>query len=253
MRTAVVVDDEPITRLDLGEILTEIGFQVVAQASDGFDAVEACRQYRPDLVLTDIKMPVFDGLSAAETIIREGLAGCVVLLTAFLDQEFLERAKEIGAAGYLIKPVEERTLRPAVEIALAQSQRCRRAENSARQLEQKLAENKLIDRAKQILAQRDSIPEQEAYAQMRTLSMNRQRPLIEIARAVVASDPERGLVDQAKAVLMHQGLNENTAFRKIKALSAKNGCSMAQAAREIIHQRESLPVSPIPGGKDDVT
>ena len=102
-RTAVGVDDEPITRLDLVQMLEEMGFEVAGDAADGFDAIELCRLHHPDVVLMDIKMPVFDGLTASETIISEDLGGCVVLLTAFRDRELIDRASAIGVTGYLVK------------------------------------------------------------------------------------------------------------------------------------------------------
>ena len=130
-RTAIVVDDEPITRLDLSQLLGELGFAVVGEAADGFDAIELCRRHRPDVVLMDIKMPVFDGMTASETIIAEDLCGCVVLLTAFQDRELIDRAGRIGVTGYLVKPVEERLLLPTLEVAMAQAARLREAPSPA--------------------------------------------------------------------------------------------------------------------------
>lgn len=101
-RTIIVVDDEPIIRLDLCQMLEELGFAVTAEGADGFDAVELCRQKHPDIVLLDLEMPIFDGMTAAETIIGEGLAGCVVICTAFADEEFIQRAGRAGVAGYLV-------------------------------------------------------------------------------------------------------------------------------------------------------
>lgn len=237
MRTAVIADDEPIIRMDLSEMLEGLDFQVVAQVADGFDAIESCKQYHPNLALLDIKMPVFDGLSAADTIIRESLAECVVLLTAFYDQAFWERAKEIGVAGYLIKPIDEKALRPAIEIALEQSSRYRDALANVNQLKSELHEKNLVDRAKMIVAGRDGISENAAYAQMRKLSMNRQRPIGEIAKMIIDADPERVLVAQAKELLVKRyHVNENTAFRKIKELSERNCFSMSEAARTIMKQ-----------------
>ena len=235
MRTAIIADDEPIIRMDLAEILRELEFDVVGTVSDGFEAIELCRRAKPDLALLDIKMPVFDGLSAAQTIVREELAGCVVLLTAYCDREFLEQAKEAGVAGYLVKPIDERTLRPALEIALAQSSRYHDATKNVQRLEQELRDKAAIEQAKGIIARRDGISEKEAYAQMRKLSMDRQRPLGEIARMLIDSDPERRLVAQAKEFLMKRyAMNESTAFRKIKELSAARGCSLAEAARKVL-------------------
>lgn len=149
MRTVIIADDEPITRMDLADMLTELDFQVVGQAGDGFDAVELCRAKRPDVVLMDMKMPVFDGLTAAETILQEDLAGCVVLLTAFNDEPLIRRASEAGVSGYLVKPVAQSSLLPAIEVALAQSQRMRQAEAT----QQKMQEERRIRKAQQYLAQ----------------------------------------------------------------------------------------------------
>jgi len=106
----LIADDEPITRMDLRELLQESGYNVVAEAGDGFDAVEACKKHHPDLVLMDIKMPYLDGLSASRLIIEENLADAVVLLTAYGEKEFVEEAKAIGISGYLVKPINAKSL-----------------------------------------------------------------------------------------------------------------------------------------------
>ena len=117
----LIVDDEPVIRMDFDEILTLNGYNVIAQASDGFDAVDICRRERPDIVLMDIKMSIFDGLSAAEIILKEGLSDCVILVSAYNDQEFFAKAKRAGVMNYLIKPVREKVLIPAVEMTIAKS------------------------------------------------------------------------------------------------------------------------------------
>ena len=110
----VIVDDEPIIRMDLKEILESRGYQVVGEAADGFDAVELCRTHVPDLVLLDIKMPLMDGLSAAQIIHEQGLAGSIVFLTAYSDSSYIEGAKTSGVSGYLVKPVDEKALVPCI-------------------------------------------------------------------------------------------------------------------------------------------
>ena len=112
----VIADDEPITRMDLKEILEKEGHQVVAEAADGFDAIECCRNCHPDLVVMDVKMPLLDGITASKVIAEEDLAETVVLLTAYCDREFIEEAKEAKVSGYFVKPVEERTFLPGLEI-----------------------------------------------------------------------------------------------------------------------------------------
>ena len=108
----VIADDEAIIRLDLKEQLQQHGYEVVGQAGDGFDAISLCKQHAPDLVLLDIKMPLLDGLSAAKVIIEENLAGCVVLSTAYSDDNFIKTAKELGVMGYVVKPIDQKSLIP---------------------------------------------------------------------------------------------------------------------------------------------
>jgi response regulator NasT len=114
----VIADDEPITRMDIREILEDAGYDVVGDVSDGFDAIEICRKLKPDLVLMDIKMPLLDGISAAKVINKEELVDSIILLTAYSDKNFIDKAKDVGVIGYLVKPVNEKSLLPAVEIAL---------------------------------------------------------------------------------------------------------------------------------------
>ena len=128
MRTVIIVDDEPITRMDLAEMLAELDFTVLGEAGDGFDAIELCRARRPDVVLMDVKMPVFDGLTAAETIVADDLAECVVLLTAFGQRDIVERANRIGVTRLPGQgPSSSGCLLPTIEVALAQSRRLRQS------------------------------------------------------------------------------------------------------------------------------
>ena len=117
-RTAVIVDDEPVTRMDLADMLEEAGFRVAGEAGDGFDAVELCEEKRPDVVLMDVKMPVFDGLTAAETILSRELAGCVVLLTAFQDREIVELVLPVTDSPLVIKTQILRTLKEEGNVPL---------------------------------------------------------------------------------------------------------------------------------------
>ena len=115
MMRVIVADDEPLIRMDLREILERQGYEVVAEAADGFDVVECCKKEHPDLVIMDVKMPLLDGITAAKIIGQENLAQTVVLLTAYCDREFIEEAKEANVAGYFVKPVNERTFLPGLE------------------------------------------------------------------------------------------------------------------------------------------
>ena len=150
MKRVVVVDDEPITRMDLVGMLPELGFEVVGEASDGFDAIEACRAHKPDIVLMDVKMPIFDGLSAAETILQEELATCVVLLTAFCDKDIIWRANQIGVTGYLVKPIDARSILPTLEVAYSQSLRLVEQKKQTQEMRVRMQESRQIFRHRNI-------------------------------------------------------------------------------------------------------
>lgn len=240
MKTVVVVDDEPIIRMDLKDMLSEMGFSVVAEGADGFDAIETCRIYKPNLLLIDIKMPIFDGISAAATIIQEKLADCVILLTAYYEENLIERAKEIGVAGYLVKPINTHTFRPAIEVAMEQNNRYHKAVKSLEKAENRIQESRVIEKAKTMIAQRDGISESDAYARMRTLSMKKQCPIGEIAKMIVDTDIEPEMIKEAKLVLMIKyHMSENGAYQKIKQLSEKKSVSMGAIARQILKSKIS--------------
>jgi len=234
---AVVVDDEPITRMDIAGILSENGYVVAGQGHDGFDAIELCRAHNPDFVLLDIKMPTFDGLSAASTILADGTCDCIILLTAFSDRQFIEKAKQLGVSGYLVKPVEERTLLSTVEIALAQSERYRQARQNGEAILRKLEKWKVIDRAKAIVANRDGITESDAFARMRRMAMDKRVGMVEIAAAIVSTAQDRTAVDRAKRFLMHsRRIGEDSAFRLIRDRAAREGIDLALAAEEFLRE-----------------
>lgn len=239
MYTVVVADDEPITRMDVAGMLAELGCRVAGEASDGFDAVELCRREHPDVVLMDVKMPVFDGLSAAETIVREGLSGCVVLLTAYNDSESIRRAKQAGVSGYLVKPVEQRLLLPTIEIALAQSERLRRSREETDRSRRQLEESRIIRQAQSVLSRRNHIQEGEAYQLLRQMSMDKRVSMAALAQAVLAQEKQSDDVAAVKALLMQKrGLSEEAAFRKIAELAGELGCSREEAARRLRQRME---------------
>jgi response regulator NasT len=180
----VIADDEPIIRLDLRELLTSLGYDVVGEAADGRTALELVSKLKPDLVILDIKMPDVDGIDAAETITREGLAP-VVLLTAYSERDLVERAKRAGVAGYLIKPFRESEIMPVIELALAQFHEMQRLERQVVELQEALEARKVIERAKGILMQVHGLSEAEAFQRMRRLSMDKRKPMREIAEAIL--------------------------------------------------------------------
>ncbi|QEK12651.1 ANTAR domain-containing response regulator [Crassaminicella thermophila] len=181
----VIADDEPITRMDLCEILEEAGYDVVGKASDGFDAVELCRKFKPDLVLMDVKMPLLNGLKATEIINEEQLANCVILLTAYSGKEFIEEAKNLGVMGYLVKPVNEKILLPTIEVCFSKSKEIERIKNDAKKAKEHVENRKIIERAKGILIKNYGITEDEAYKRIRKLSMDKRCPMKDIANAII--------------------------------------------------------------------
>ena len=166
----VIADDEPISRMDLKELLTEGGYAVVAEVSDGFDAVESCKTHHPDLVLLDVKMPYLDGLPAAKIIYEEDLADTIIMLTAYSEREFVERAKECGVSGYLVKPIDEKSLVPNIELVVAQSKEMKRLRKDMEKVSERLANRGVIEKAKGRLMQEQSMSEEEAYHYIRKLS-----------------------------------------------------------------------------------
>ena len=181
----VIVDDEPITKMDLRGMLEASNYKVVAEASDGLAAIEECKLHQPDLVLMDIKMPLLDGLKASKHILENKLAKAIVLLTSYSDQKYIERAQEYGVTGYLVKPVDERSLVPTLAIALATGQKQQKLVTSCEKLETKLEDRKKIERAKGILMSEENLNEEQSYQLMRKLSMNRRCPIIDIANMLL--------------------------------------------------------------------
>ena len=188
MYRVVLVDDEPITRLELSRALAELDYEVAGEAADGFDAVELCKKVKPDIVLMDVKMPIFDGLTACRTITGQGLAGCVVMLTAYSDPETINGAKEAGASGYLVKPVDERLIRPTIEVAFEQSRRLAESRSETEAMAEKLENFKLIEQAKGILASKEGISETEAYALMRKTAMNKRISVRILAKSIIEAE-----------------------------------------------------------------
>lgn len=180
----LIADDESIIRMDLRTLLEEMGLSVVGEAADGQRAVELARSLRPDVVIMDIKMPVMDGLDAAKVISEEKIAP-VVLLTAYSQQDLIERAKDAGVFAYLVKPFQESDLLPAIEIAIARYLEQKDLETQLGDLEQKLETRKLVDRAKGILMDKYKMSEAEAFRRIQQQSMNQRRTMKEIAEAVI--------------------------------------------------------------------
>ncbi len=180
----IIADDESIIRMDLREMLTNLGYLVVGEAGDGRSAVNQARELRPDVVIMDIKMPDMDGIEAARILTQERIAP-VVLLTAFSQRDLVERAKESGVVGYLVKPFRESDLGPAIEVALARFSEFRALEKEVADLQETLETRKLVDRAKGILMDSQGLSESEAFRKIQKMSMNTRKPMKEIAEAII--------------------------------------------------------------------
>lgn len=180
----LIVDDESLIRMDLRDILESSGHVVVGEGTNGVEAISLAKSLEPDVVLMDVKMPELDGIQAARQIGFAHIAP-VVLLTSYSQQDLIDKARESGVYGYLIKPVREEYLVPTLEMARGRFEDDRQAREQILELEQSLEERKLISRATGILIELYSISEDEAYKRIRTLSMNKKMSISEICKLIV--------------------------------------------------------------------
>ncbi|WP_353953634.1 response regulator [Knoellia sp. S7-12] len=181
----LVAEDEAIIRLDLAEMLGEAGYDVVGQASNGEQAVQMATSLRPDLVVMDVKMPVMDGITAAEQIGKERICP-VVMLTAFSQTELVERARDAGVMAYIVKPFTATDVMPAIDIALSRWGELKTLESEVADLGERLETRKSVDRAKGVLMAKLKITESEAFRWIQKTAMDRRMGMKEVADAVVA-------------------------------------------------------------------
>jgi two-component system, response regulator PdtaR len=186
-RRVVIAEDEALIRLDLKEMLGESGYAVVGEAADGEAAVELARTLEPDIVILDVKMPVLDGISAAEQITAAGTSA-VVMLTAFSQRELVERAVDAGAMAYLVKPFAKSDLLPAIEVAVSRHQQLRALATEVHDLTDRLDTRKLLDRAKGLLQSKAGMTEPAAFRWIQKTSMDRRTSMRAVAQAVVDGD-----------------------------------------------------------------
>ena len=180
----IIADDESIIRMDLKEMLSGLGYLVVGEAGDGQSAVNLAREMRPDLIIMDIKMPGLDGIGAAKILTEEKIAP-VLFLTEFSQKELVDGAKEAGVVAYLVKPFRESELVPAIEVALARFSEFRVLEQQVGDLKDALETRKLVDRAKGLLMDTQSLTEAEAFRKIQKMSMNTRKSMREIAEAII--------------------------------------------------------------------
>lgn len=180
----VVAEDEALIRLDLVELLTDQGYDVVGQAADGEEAVALARDLDPDVVVMDVKMPKVDGITAADQITKERIAP-VVMLTAFSQRDLVERAVQAGAMAYVVKPFDASDVVPAIEVARARFDQLVGVEGEVADLEDRLASRKAIDQAKGLL-QEGGMTEAEAFRWIQKTAMDLRKSMREVAEAVVS-------------------------------------------------------------------
>lgn len=178
----LIADDEPLIRVDLKELLEEIGHQVVAETGDGKEALALLNTVRPDLVILDIKMPGMSGIEVARRIAYEYP---VIILTAFSERSLIEQAKDAGVMAYITKPFRDGTLTPAIELAVSNYLEKAALSEKVSQLKEQLETRKVIDKAKGLLMDKQGLSEARAYRHIQTVSMNKNRSMKEVAEAII--------------------------------------------------------------------
>jgi len=181
----LVAEDEALIRMDLVEMLTESGYEVVAQATNGAEAIELAKEHKPDLAILDVKMPVLDGISAAEKIIDI----CpVLMLTAFSQRELVERARDTGVMAYVVKPFTINDLLPAIEISISRYRQMKSLENEVADLYERLETRKIVDRAKGILMKTMNLSEPESFSWIQKTAMDRRISMKAVAQGIISPD-----------------------------------------------------------------
>ena len=187
-RSVVIAEDEALIRMDLAEMLTEEGYDVVGQAGDGARAIELAESLRPDLVILDVKMPVLDGIAAAERIAGQRIAP-VVILTAFSQRDLVERARDAGAMAYLVKPFSKGDLVPAIEMAVSRYSELTMLEREVADLQDRLETRKAVERAKSVLQHQLELSEPEAFRWIQKTAMDLRLSMRQVADGVVTHGP----------------------------------------------------------------
>lgn len=183
----LVAEDEALIRLDLVELLTDEGFEVIGQAADGEEAVKLARELQPDLVIMDVKMPKMDGITAAEAIAEERIAP-IVMLTAFSQRELVERARDAGAMAYVVKPFDASDVIPAIEIAIGRFAEIKAIEEELASLEDRFESRKIIDQAKGILQEGLGLSEPEAFRWIQKTAMDLRKSMRGVAEGVISHE-----------------------------------------------------------------
>jgi response regulator NasT len=184
----VIAEDETLIRMDLAEMLADEGYEVVGQAADGQQAVELAERERPDLVILDVKMPVLDGIAAAERIAAQRIAP-VVMLTAFSQRDLVERARDAGAMAYLVKPFSQSDLAPAIEMAVSRFAEIAALESEVADLQERLETRKAVERAKTVLQRDLGLSEPDAFRWIQKTAMDLRLSMRQVADGVITHGP----------------------------------------------------------------
>jgi len=187
-RRVVIAEDEVLIRMDLAEMLGEEGYDVVGQAGDGAKAVQLAEELRPDLVILDVKMPILDGIAAAERIAGQRIAP-VVILTAFSQRDLIERARDAGAMAYLVKPFTQSDLVPAIEMAVSRFAEVTLLEAEVADLTERLETRKAVERAKSVLQQQLELSEPDAFRWIQKTAMDLRLSMRQVAEGVITHGP----------------------------------------------------------------
>lgn len=183
----LIADDDPIIRLDLKQMLENLGYEVVSEAGDGQQALDQARETKPDICILDVKMPVMDGIEVVKVLTEENIAPAI-LLTAYSDHELVDRAKEAGVFAYLVKPFKPSDLPPAIEIARSRYEQNSHLTKEVGSLAERLEARKLVDRAKGIIMDQQKVSEAEAYRRIQQQSMNLRKSMREVAEAIILAN-----------------------------------------------------------------
>ena len=244
----LIADDESVIRMGLRTMLEEHGYKVVGEASDGEQAVTLAGKAGPDLIFMDIKMPGLDGIAAASTIMTRSPKP-IILLTAWSERDLVQRAQEAGVLAYLVKPVREAELIPAIEVAMARFQELRTLQQEVGTLKETLETRKLVERAKGILMKHEGIDEQEAFLRIQRQSRNTRTPMREIARAILVSDELRQHAPASSA----SRIEVRTPADLLRVLCLPHVLSGAPPGRDLsISGAEPLPHLPLQPGQEVV-
>ncbi len=183
--SVIVVDDEPITRIDIVQMLTQEGFDVLGQACDGFEAIELCKKLNPDVIIMDLNMPKVDGFKACEVIRRDNLAKEIVVITAYSDIKYVKKATDHDVYSYIVKPLTEEKLIPILHLLAKRCGELEKLKNQIDDLKSDIDSRKIVEKAKGYIMKEKNLSEDMAYTYIRRLSMDKRKSMAEIADAIL--------------------------------------------------------------------